>query len=315
MQRKSDERYRRVFSLSSDFYWESDGQHRVTKIEHGPQSDPAMNRSQIGKTRWETPSLHPDAEGWARHRAILQGHLPFRDFEIARLDEKGVARWRALSGEPVFDASGNFLGYWGVGRDITERKRAEEELRRFRAAMDSSADMIFLVERATMRYIDVNATACKLLGYAREELLTMGPQDILPVGREALERAYDELIANEAGAGASGMRSQYRCKDGSLLPFESTRRVVRSGGGWLIAAISRDTRERMAGELALRRSEERFRGLTALSSDWYWEQDEQLRLTFMSNIEKLGLDPSRYLGLRRWDQPAFNLTEADWVRH
>src|SRR6185503_16524661 len=68
---------------------------------------------------------------------------------------------------------------------------------------------------------------------------------------------------------------------------------------------------------SLRRSEERFRKLTELSSDWYWEQDAEFRLTFMSTLleTKTGLEPAAYLGRRRWDQPALNLSTADWARH
>jgi diguanylate cyclase (GGDEF)-like protein/PAS domain S-box-containing protein len=138
-----------------------------------------------------------------------------------------------------------------VVRDVTERRAAEEELRRFRLAMDKSADMIILIDRATMRFVDVNETACKLLGYPREELLRMGPQDVLPVGREELERSYDELIAHPTGGAevfVAGMKSHYVCKDGSLLPFESTRHVLRSEDTTIIAAISRDIRARLAIE-------------------------------------------------------------------
>jgi len=138
-----------------------------------------------------------------------------------------------------------------VVRDVTERRAAEEELRRFRVAMDNSADMIVLIDRTTMRFVDVNATACRLLGYSREELLEMGPQDVLPVSREELERNYDSLIARPSGQTdfiSRGMKSHYRCKDGSLLPFESTRHVLRSGDTYIIAAISRDIRARMVIE-------------------------------------------------------------------
>jgi diguanylate cyclase (GGDEF)-like protein/PAS domain S-box-containing protein len=138
-----------------------------------------------------------------------------------------------------------------VVRDVTERRAAEEELRRFRLAMDNSADMIVLIDRATMRFIDVNRTACRQLGYSREELLTLGPQDVLPISRDELEQDYDALISRPAGEVdivASGMKSEYTCKDGSKLPFESTRHVLRSGDSTIIAAISRDIRARLAIE-------------------------------------------------------------------
>src|SRR5882672_5140893 len=138
-----------------------------------------------------------------------------------------------------------------VVRDVTERRATEEELRRFRLAMDSSADLIVLIDRATMRFVDVNKTACRALGYTREELLRMGPQDVLPVSREELERDYDALMARPSATTdyiPRGMKSQYICKDGSKLPFESTRHVLRSGDTTIIAAISRDIRARLAIE-------------------------------------------------------------------
>src|SRR5207237_517783 len=70
-------------------------------------------------------------------------------------------------------------------------------------------------------------------------------------------------------------------------------------------------------ERALRASAARFRSLTQLSADWYWEQDAEFRLTHTSSYvgDKSGLDASIYLGRKRWEQPALNLTEADWERH
>src|SRR5258708_33717379 len=121
-------------------------------------------------------------------------------------------------------------------RDVSERLACEETLSRFRVAMDNSADMIVLIDRATMRFVDVNETSCALLGYSREELLKMGPHDVLPTSREELERAYDEFIANPSHT--PGMHSYYRRKDGSTFPFESTRHVLRSGDAYIIAATS-----------------------------------------------------------------------------
>jgi diguanylate cyclase (GGDEF)-like protein/PAS domain S-box-containing protein len=251
--RDSEARIRSLVDLSSDFYWESDTEHRVVRLDHGSRPNPLVNPAQLGKARWETPSTHPDAEGWAAHRATMEAHRTFRDFHFARRDDAGVEHWRSISGEPAFDERGLFVGYRGTSKDITAQKRAEEDLRRFRLALDTSPDMILLIDRATMRHVDVNTTACRLLGYSREELLARGPQDILPLPRAELEDLYDRLIADPTAV--TGMRSYYRCKDGSHLPFESTRRVLSSGGRWIISIISRDIRERMASEAALRDSE------------------------------------------------------------
>jgi diguanylate cyclase (GGDEF)-like protein/PAS domain S-box-containing protein len=202
-----------------------------------------------------------------------------------------------------------------IARDVSERLAAEETLRRFRVAMDNSADMIVLIDRTTMRFVDVNETACRLLGYSREELLKMGPQDVLPTSREELERAYDEFIATPSHI--HGMRSQYRCKDGSTFPFESTRHVMRSGDAYIIAAISRDMRERLAAETALRESEERFRSLTVLSSDMYWEQDEQFRFTSMSGTgsQRVNVKTFPAIGKKRWEQNYVNMTADAWAEH
>src|SRR4029077_10101190 len=202
-----------------------------------------------------------------------------------------------------------------VARDISERLASEETLSRFRVAMDNSADMIVLIDRATMRFVDVNETACRLLGYSREELLNMGPQDVLPTSREDLERAYDEFIATPANI--HGMRSQYRRKDGSTFPFESTRHVLRSGDAHIIAAISRDISERIAAEEALRESEERFRGLTGLSSDMYWEQDEQFRFTSMTGTgsQRVNVKTFPAIGKKRWEQNYVNMSADQWAGH
>lgn len=88
---------------------------------------------------------------------------------------------------------------------LDEFEKNQANLQRFRVALDYSADAISLADRASMRFIDVNQTACERLGYSREELLKMGPQNILQgktVGEEidllvmigAINSAVNELI-------------------------------------------------------------------------------------------------------------------------
>ena len=128
--RQSEERFRTLVQFSFDVYWETDAQHRFIHQEFAESlADAPELGSEIGKTRWEVPYLEPDAEAWRKHRETLDAHLPFRDFELARPAPDGSKRYVSVSGLPVFDETGRFVGYRGVGRHITERKRAEAALR------------------------------------------------------------------------------------------------------------------------------------------------------------------------------------------
>jgi PAS domain-containing protein len=104
----SEARFRGLTEMSSDFFWESDAEHRLT--ERG-SADKRSNRTpvlKIGQRRWDVPSLSPDAAGWRAHRADLDARLPFRNLEISRLQPDGSERCVSISGDPVFDALGAF---------------------------------------------------------------------------------------------------------------------------------------------------------------------------------------------------------------
>ncbi|WP_083754491.1 PAS domain S-box protein [Bradyrhizobium murdochi] len=134
--RQSEERFRTLVQFSFDVYWETDAQHRFTHQEFAESlADAPAPGSEIGKTRWEVPYLEPDEEAWRKHRETLDAHLPFRDFELARAGPDGSKRYVSVSGLPVFDKTGRFVGYRGVGRHITERRRAEEALRAMQAGL------------------------------------------------------------------------------------------------------------------------------------------------------------------------------------
>jgi diguanylate cyclase (GGDEF)-like protein/PAS domain S-box-containing protein len=124
------ERFRSLTELSSDWYWEMDENLRFTYISEGIRKVRGIApESLIGKRRWESDRVGGDEE-MARHRATLEGHLPFKDFVLARRTADGRVTYVSHSGKPIFDDKGNFRGYRGVARDITARVEAEEELAR-----------------------------------------------------------------------------------------------------------------------------------------------------------------------------------------
>ncbi len=128
--RASAARFRSLTQLSADWYWEQDAEFRLTFMSSYIDEKTGLDASSyLGRKRWEQPALNLTEADWERHRAQLERHEAFRDFEIERAAGDGHSVWLSLSGEPVFDGRGRFKGYHGVGRDVTAQKRAEQMLR------------------------------------------------------------------------------------------------------------------------------------------------------------------------------------------
>ena len=268
---ESEARFRSLTDMSSDFYWESDAEHRLTQRGSATKSGAQTvfrRPTQIGERRWDIPCLSPDEAGWQVHRAVLDAHQPFRDFEFSRLGADGIERHLAISGDPVFDASGAFTGYRGVGKDITKQVRGIDNLRRLRAAMDATADAIYLVDRTSMRFVYVNDSACRMQSRTREELLALGPDGVLSTSRAELEHVYDSIIAG--GPGTEPIEMQRQRKDGSQVWIELRRRALRSGEGWMIVTVVRDITERKRAESALREGEQNYRSLADSAPAMIW---------------------------------------------
>jgi PAS domain S-box-containing protein len=153
-------------------------------------------------------------------------------------------------------------------RDITERRLAETALQAqlFRTLMDHSSDAVFMCDLRTGRFLDVNAAACRHLGYSREELLQLKASDIedrFPTG--------NSWAAGKAAAfqhpGSGTVAGRHRRKDGSTVPVEINAGFVTVGRGEFVVAVARDISDRERAEKQLRRSEHRFRTLIQYSSD------------------------------------------------
>ena len=133
--------------------------------------------------------------------------------------------------------------------DMTARIRLDEDLRRFRTAMDATADAIFLIDRSGMCFVDVNATACRMFGYERGEFLALGVRSADGPGRERMRELHDKLLAGDQSVEMAEL--QIARRDGSLVSVEVQRRTLRSGASWILVAVVRDITERKEAEQRL----------------------------------------------------------------
>jgi len=255
--REAEERFRTLVQFSFDVYWESDAQHRFTRQEfaEGVTDAPAPG-SEIGKTRWEVPYLEPDAEAWRKHRETLDAHLPFRDFEHARPTPNGGKRYVSVSGLPVFDETGRFIGYRGVGRHITDRKRAEAALRaseeRWRAMFETAPVGIAMLDFEHRRYLTANERFQQMTGYTEGELRNL---TTLEITHEDDRAATQERI--DSGAVGVLQRKRYRRKDGEVVWADVTAFVVSATDSTpaFLGAVIVDITDRKRAEEALQQAE------------------------------------------------------------
>ena len=126
----SEARFRGYALTSSDWFWETDENHRIIYISESIRNFGQDPKAGIGKSRIE---LAADAESdpvkWQNHLALLSRYEPFRDFVYKRNIRPQSEQTISTSGDPYFDRSGRFLGYRGTARDITEVKATEDHLR------------------------------------------------------------------------------------------------------------------------------------------------------------------------------------------
>jgi signal transduction histidine kinase len=131
--RRSEARFRAFAMVSSDWFWEQGADLRFSYFSDD------RRKPYLGALPWELPGDMTSAECWAAHRKLLAERQPFHDFRFERVGEDGQRRWFTISGEPMFDAAGVFLGYRGTGRDITAQIGGEDALKLAKDAAEAAS--------------------------------------------------------------------------------------------------------------------------------------------------------------------------------
>ncbi len=266
-----------LIAQCADYYWKEDARG----VCHQLRSHPSFCRDVLGVRHHDRTladaGLQPvdEDDNLTRYRQARSAREAFHNITFC-LTTSGGNYYYSISGTPLLDSEGRFGGYHCAAIDISERRDTESGLKRFRIAMDMSMDMIYLVDRETLRFIDVNQTACEAVGRPREEMLQVGPAELLDIPEAELVERYDHLIQQGS---SSRMEREVEFVPGTLSVIEVYSRATIIDGRWTIVGMSRDITERRRGEAQLRESEARFRSLTSLGSDFYWQQDTEFRFT------------------------------------
>ncbi|MGF1640152.1 MAG: PAS domain S-box protein [Rhodospirillales bacterium] len=297
--RRSERRFKDFASASSDWFWEMGPDLRFTWFSEQMERITGMSpRRLIGMTRIELGEPDLSDAKWVRHLAELEARRPFRDFRYPLRDDRGAEVQISVSGIPVFDDDGGFLGYRGTGTNVTaevlaERKVAEAQ-ERLRDAIESISDGFALYDGAD-RLVLFNDNYRRALA-AVADLLAPGArfEDLF---RALVERGE---IAAPRGSEEAWIRDRLaeRERPGAVRAYET------GGGRWIEVheyptrdggrvIIRTDATDRKQAEHDLRRSRESLANaqriahlgnwdLNVISNEFWWS-DEIYRI--------FGLDP------------------------
>lgn len=118
--RESEARFRRLTELASDWYWEQDENGHFTKV-YGPALEMLgiTVDALMGESKGSNEARWNEAE-YAVFKANIAARRPFLDFVYSRTKSDRSRQYLMVSGEPMFDSSGRFTGYRGIGKDVTE---------------------------------------------------------------------------------------------------------------------------------------------------------------------------------------------------
>jgi len=240
-----------LIDLCADFYWQESANFQCTEIRCGNTIENGSNPllSLKGATLWDIGCLVTGREqSWRKNLNDRRLHHDFKEL-ICKLPSKVNAEaspmYFSVSGKARFDVAGMFIGYHCFARCISEQVETEISLHRFRAAMDMSGDMIYLVDRKSMRFIDVNDTAWKNSGLTKEELLASPPDQTLMQSMEEIEKRYDRLIIE---GGTSRFERELIDPQGNLAFLETYSRASNIDGNWIIIGVTRNITRRKKTE-------------------------------------------------------------------
>lgn len=152
---ESESKFRDFAKAASDWFWETDTQHRIIWESVRSQIETPVAFDKIkGMARWDIAGpVANDAAFWAPLRKIMDDHEVFRDFEYPHFSETGEVAYVRVSGVPVFDENSQFTGYRGMSRNITTQKQQELDLRESREKFQIAKEEAEIANRSKSEFL------------------------------------------------------------------------------------------------------------------------------------------------------------------
>ncbi len=307
--RESEEKYRKLIETSNDAIFLADTESGII-FDANKRSEELLGMPLNKIIGMHQTELHPKEER-ENYREIFQKHVKESNAFISDLlvVHKSGRKIPVDISASMIEIGGKAV-LQGVFRDITERKKAEEELKLFQSLINQSNDAIFVIDTDTSRFLNVNDKACSNLGYIRDELLEMGVIDIEAIVPDNF--SWKEHMQEVRRQGYMLLEGNHKRKDGTTYPAEVNAKLVYINDKEYMVSVVRDItdrkkaeeelskyhneleirvqertleieraneellkqiNDRKEAEEALRESEERFRVAATAMSDLLWEGD------------------------------------------
>ncbi len=268
--RKSEEKYRLISSVASDYMFSSSldgkGNLHLDWVSGAFEMITEYTYEEYIEIGGWRAALHPeDKDQDERDMALLQVNQHVIT-EVRTLTKSGKIIWVRVYAHPIWNKTENRLvGIYGAVQNITERKTAEEELRkseeRFKTIFNSVNDGIIIHHLDTGEILDVNDTMVKLYGYTKAEFLNLSINDIslgiVPYSQNEAIRWI--TIVKEEGPRSFEWMAKH--KSGKIFWVEVSMSHIRLGGTKRLLAMVRDISERKSAQEKLSSSEARYRNL------------------------------------------------------
>jgi two-component system cell cycle sensor histidine kinase/response regulator CckA len=198
----------------------------------------------IGKTDFDYFDREHAEPARADELRIMQTGEPVVGIEEREVWPDGRETWVSTTKVALRGRNGQVIGTFGISRNITERKHAEEFLRLTQFSLDSASDAVFWVG-ADAAFTYVNNAACRLLGYSREELLCMTVHDVNPAyPKERWPKYWTELKQRKSLT----FEASLRMKDGRSVPVEMTSNHLEFEGREFNCSFAHNIAERKRAE-------------------------------------------------------------------